>query len=66
MAWFARERLLDRSALEIELPTLRESFDNARAALAEGVDTAGTTIRSLVSRRSDDQPAEPSEIQAET
>lgn len=66
MAWFARERLLDRSALEIELPTLRESLDNARTAFADGLDTTRTTIRSLASKRSDDQPDEPNEIQAET
>lgn len=65
MTWFAQERLLDRSSLEIELPIPRESFDNARAALADGVDAAGTTIRSLVSSWSDDHPDELSETEAE-
>lgn len=57
IAWFADERQLVASRLEVELPTLRESIDNARSAVASGLDAAGATIKSLVrGRGGDEQP----------
>lgn len=48
IGWFASQRQLSTSPLDVELPTLRESIGNARSALASGIDSAGATITSIV------------------
>lgn len=63
ISWFANQRQLSASPLDVELPTLRESMGNARSALASGIDSAGATITSIVrSRGGDDEPNESSSM----
>lgn len=56
MTWFARQRLLDRSPLEIELPTLRESIGNAYGAVTSGIGSAGSAIKSIIHSGADGEP----------
>ena len=61
IAWFADERQLEAAPLKVELPTLSESIDNARTAVASGIDAAGAKIKLLVrGRERDGQPDESS------
>jgi hypothetical protein len=64
ISWFANQRQLSASLLDVELPTLRESIGNARSALASGIDSAGATITSIVRTRGGD--GEPDESSSTT
>lgn len=61
ISWFANQRQLSASPLDVDLPTLRDSIRNARGALASGIDSAGATMASIVRGRGVDEPNEPGE-----
>jgi hypothetical protein len=59
LSWFANQRHLSASPLDVGSPTLKESISNARGALASGIDSAGARITSIMrDRGDDDEPGE--------
>lgn len=59
LLWFAEQRQLTAPTLEAELPTLRESIDRARGAVASGADVVGSKVKSVLHGRDDgDRPDE--------
>jgi hypothetical protein len=62
VGWFAKQRLLAATPLEIDLPTLSESVENARAVAAVGLDVASSKVKSFWhGLRDNDEPDVPDE-----